>query len=153
MRLSIKKKTLMTHLAMIIALVLVVAACSGDSGSPADSQAGTTQAAPTAVPAAPSPATPAPTASMEQVDLEPIEVVTTTNIVADWAQVVGGDRVNVLSLLPAGSDPHTYQPGAQDVAAIADADLVLAVGLGLEESWLRELLENAARDESSMAGG
>ena len=82
--------------------------------------------------------------------MEPIEVVTTTNIVADWAQIVGGDRVNVLSLLPTGADPHAYQPGAKDVAAIADADLVLAVGLGLEESWLHELLENAARDEEAI---
>ena len=56
----------------------------------------------------------------------------------------------MLSMLPAGSDPHAYQPGAQDVAAVADADMVLAVGLGLEESWLHELLENAARDEESI---
>lgn len=101
-----------------------------------------TQAQPTAAPTSPPVAAEAPT--------EPIEIVTTTNIVADWAQIVGGDRVNVLSMLPAGSDPHAYQPGAQDVAAVADADMVLAVGLGLEESWLHELLENAARDEESI---
>ena len=63
---------------------------------------------------------------------------------------VGGDRVEVFSLLPVGADPHAFQPGAQDVAAIADADLVLSVGLGLEESWLHELMENAARDESTI---
>lgn len=58
--------------------------------------------------------------------------------------------MNIVSLLPAGADPHAYQPGAQDVVAIADADIVLSVGLGLEESWLHELLENAARDESAI---
>jgi len=63
---------------------------------------------------------------------------------------VGGDRVEVFSLLPVGADPHSYQPGAQDVVAIAEADLVLSVGLGLEESWLHELVENAARDESAI---
>ena len=46
--------------------------------------------------------------------------------------------------------PHTFQPGAKDVARIADADLVLSVGLGLEGSWLKDLLENAARDPSSI---
>ena len=102
------------------------------------------QAQPTAAPTAPPPAATEPPAS------EPIQVVTTTNIVADWIQIVGGDRANVLSLLPAGADPHAYQPGAKDVAAIADADLVFAIGLGLEESWLHELLENAARDEDSI---
>ncbi len=82
--------------------------------------------------------------------VEKIRVVTTTNIVADWARTVGGDRVDVFSLLPVGADPHSFQPGAQDVVAIAEADLVLSVGLGLEESWLHELVQNAARDESAI---
>lgn len=79
-----------------------------------------------------------------------IQVVTTTNFVADWVENIGGDRVEVFSLVPTGADPHGFQPGARDVARIADADLVLSVGLGLEGGWLHELLENAARDESSL---
>ena len=79
-----------------------------------------------------------------------VSVVTTTNILADWAEKVGGDHVEVFSLVPAGADPHGFQPGAQDVARVADADLVLSVGLGLEESWLKELLQNAARDPATI---
>ena len=79
-----------------------------------------------------------------------IRVVTTTNIVADWVENIGGDHVEVLSLVPVGSDPHAFRPGAQDITKIADADLVLSVGLGLEESWLKELLQNAARDPSTI---
>ncbi len=79
-----------------------------------------------------------------------IQVVTTTNFVADWVENIGGDRVEVFSLVPTGADPHGFQPGARDVARIADADLVLSVGLGLEGEWLHDLLENAARDESSI---
>ena len=78
----------------------------------------------------------------------PIQVVTTTNFVADWARVVGGSRVEVFSLLPVGGDPHTFLPGARDVARVADADLVLTVGLGLEADWLQDLLHNASADES-----
>ena len=81
---------------------------------------------------------------------EPISVVVTTNIVADWVENIGGEYVDVFSLVPVGADPHSFQPGAQDVAKIADAELVLSVGLGLEESWLKELLENAARDPSTI---
>ena len=81
----------------------------------------------------------------------PVRVVATTNIVADWAKNIGGNRVEVFSIVPTGSDPHTFQPGAQDVAKIADADLVLSVGLGLEESWLLELLRNAAWEPSTIA--
>ena len=79
-----------------------------------------------------------------------VRVVTTTSIVADWVNNVGGDHVEVFSLVPVGADPHAFQPGARDVAKVADADLVLSVGLGLEESWLHELLENAAKDESAI---
>ena len=80
----------------------------------------------------------------------PVQVVTTTNFVADWARVVGGDRVEVFSLLPVGGDPHTFLPGARDVARVADADVVFTVGLGLEAEWLEELLHNASADESKI---
>ena len=79
-----------------------------------------------------------------------VQVVTTTSFIADWAENVGGDRVEVFSLVPTGADPHGFQPGARDVAKIADADIVFSVGLGLEGSWLKELLENAARDPSTI---
>ncbi len=79
-----------------------------------------------------------------------LSVVTTTNIVADWVRNVAGEDVHVFSLLPVGADPHTYQPGARDVTRIADADLVLSIGLGLEGEWLRELLQNAARDPATI---
>ena len=83
-------------------------------------------------------------------DSPTVKVVTTTNIVSDWVENIGGAHVEVFSLLPIGVDPHSYQPGAQDVARIADADLVLSIGLGLEEAWLHDLVESAARDESSI---
>ena len=127
-----------------LALLLAVAACSDDADSDAtgQTQAPATQAPATQVPATEPPAT--------QVPAEPISIVTTTNIVADWVENIGGEHVEVFSLLPVGADPHTFQPGARDVARIADADLVLSIGLGLEESWLIELLENAAKDPSSI---
>ncbi len=89
-------------------------------------------------------------AEVEEEEIERVQVVTTTNFIADWVENVGGDGVEVFSLVPTGADPHGFQPGARDVARIADADLVFSVGLGLEGEWLHELLENAARDESSI---
>ena len=98
---------------------------------------------------APPPATTAPTATAAP-PAEPVQVVTTTNFVADWVREVGGDRVEVFSLLAPGSDPHTFQPGARDVARVADADVVLTVGLGLEAEWLEDLLHNASADDSKI---
>ena len=78
----------------------------------------------------------------------PIQVVATTNFVADWVRVAGGGTVEVFGLLPAGGDPHSFQPGARDVARVADADIVFTVGLGLEAEWLEDLLHSASADES-----
>ena len=78
----------------------------------------------------------------------PIQVVATTNFVADWVREVGGERVEVFGLLPAGGDPHSFQPGARDVARVAEADIVFTVGLELEAVWLEDLLRSASADES-----
>ncbi len=79
-----------------------------------------------------------------------VQVVTTTNFVADWVRVVGGNRVEVFSLLPVGGDPHHFQPTPRDIAKVADADLVLSVGLFLEAAWLEDLLHNASADVSKI---
>ena len=154
---SIIRGRSLTLLSICLVVLLSLVACSDGASTPAPEPATQVpaQTAPTAVPPTAAPPTAAPAAQpapapTPEVMAEPVSVVSTTNIVADWIGNIGGDRVEVLSLLPVGADPHAYQPGAQDVAAIADADMVLAIGLGLEESWLHELLENAARDESSI---
>ena len=114
--------------ALALSAVLAVAACTGEDHAP----------------------TPAQTSDTSTRKAEPLQVAATSNIVADWARNVGGGSVEVFSIAPLGADPHGFQPGAKDVARIADADLVLSVGLGLEESWLHELLENAARDPETV---
>ena len=114
------------------------AAQAAAAASAAQTAASAAQAAASVVRETPMPAGP------------PVKVVTTTNFVADWARVVGGDRAEVFSLLPVGGDPHTFLPGARDVARVADADLVFNVGLGLEAEWLEELLHNASADESKI---
>ncbi|MFZ6020962.1 MAG: metal ABC transporter solute-binding protein, Zn/Mn family [Chloroflexota bacterium] len=87
---------------------------------------------------APSPAAPAPTT----VENQPLQVVATTSIVADVVSQVGGERVTVTTLLPIGTDVHTYEPSPQDLAKVAEARLVFVNGAGLEE-FLQVLIENA----------
>ena len=77
-----------------------------------------------------------------------LRIVTSSNIVADWVRRIGGEHVEVTALLPTGGDPHTFQPGAQDVARVADADLVVMVGMGLEAGWLDQLFEQARADQA-----
>jgi zinc/manganese transport system substrate-binding protein/manganese/iron transport system substrate-binding protein len=72
-------------------------------------------------------------------------VVATTTQVADLAANVGGDRVEVTSLLRPGIDAHDYEPSPADIDALAHADLVLQNGVGLEE-WLGDTIESSGFD-------
>ena len=74
-----------------------------------------------------------------------LQVVATTSILADVVRQVGGDHVNVSSLVPPGGNEHEYQPAARDIAAVVDADLVFEVGLGLEE-FMSTLIQNAGTE-------
>jgi manganese/iron transport system substrate-binding protein len=71
-----------------------------------------------------------------------VSVVTTLGVLADWARQVGGDRVEVTSLLSGNESPHTYEIKPADVRTIADARILFRVGLGLEE-WLDPAVENS----------
>ncbi|MEO1104760.1 MAG: zinc ABC transporter substrate-binding protein [Pseudomonadota bacterium] len=63
---------------------------------------------------------------------EPVDVVATTGMIADAAEVVGGEHVNVRALMGPGVDPHAYRQTRSDIAAATRADLVLRHGLYLE---------------------
>ncbi len=95
--------------------------------------------APAATPAA-NPAAPAGES------FQPLQVVATTSIVADVVQNIGGERISVTTLLPIGADVHTYEPTPQDLARVANAQLVFVNGAGLEE-FLSGLIENAGSAE------
>jgi zinc/manganese transport system substrate-binding protein len=70
---------------------------------------------------------------------EPLRVIAGFSVLADLVSEVGGEDVAVDSLVPMGGAPHDWEPQPYDVAALADADLVVVNGLGLE-GWLDRLI-------------
>lgn len=74
-----------------------------------------------------------------------LRVVATTTQIADFARNVGGDRITLTRLLAPNADPHDYEPTPKDVAAVADAQLVLEHGIDLD-SWLDDVIDNAGGD-------
>lgn len=78
-----------------------------------------------------------------------LKVVATTTIVGDVVANVGGDKIDLTVLLPLGADPHSFDPSPQDIAAVADADIVFANGAGLE-TYMDDLLNNAGGDAVSV---
>jgi ABC-type Zn uptake system ZnuABC Zn-binding protein ZnuA len=73
---------------------------------------------------------------------DPLPVVATTTIIADVARNVGGELVDVTSLVPPNADVHAFEPAPDDAVRIAEADVLLINGAGLE-AFLSGLLENA----------
>ena len=70
--------------------------------------------------------------------------VATISILADFVRAVAGERLEVVSIVHVGGDPHTYEPVPSDARRIADADLVVRNGLGLER-WMDRLIETNAK--------
>ena len=71
-----------------------------------------------------------------------LKVVATSSILADVVRVIGGEQINLIQLLPQGSDPHSYSPTPQDLVKISDAEVIFSNGLGLE-ALLDPLFESA----------
>lgn len=69
-------------------------------------------------------------------------ILTSTTLLADITRNVAGDRFEVVSLLPSGSDPHSYQATPQDMARISESSLIIINGAGYE-GFMQSLLENA----------
>jgi ABC-type Zn uptake system ZnuABC Zn-binding protein ZnuA len=62
-----------------------------------------------------------------------LDVVATTTVLADIVRNVGGDRVMVTSIIPPGVGPEDYEPKPDDAKLLADADLIVSNGVGLDD--------------------
>jgi zinc/manganese transport system substrate-binding protein len=84
-----------------------------------------------------------PTTSPSQgaVDI-PVKVVCTNSIIEDLARSVGGDRIQIITLMPRGTDHHTFEPTPDQVRQSSGADLFLFNGLGLDP-WVPRFLEGS----------
>ncbi|MFQ5554333.1 MAG: metal ABC transporter substrate-binding protein [Acidimicrobiia bacterium] len=78
-----------------------------------------------------------------------LEIVTTTTVLGDVARNVVGNDGTVEVLVPIGVDPHEFTPSARQIAAVREADLVIANGLLLEER-LADVLESIASDGANV---
>lgn len=76
----------------------------------------------------------------EQIDV-PISVYTTLYVLEDFATQIGGERVRAVNLIPAGVNPHDYEPSARDITAVVKGDLFIYNGAGME-LWISNVLTN-----------
>jgi ABC-type Zn uptake system ZnuABC Zn-binding protein ZnuA len=107
--------------ALLVAVVVFLAACGTGGGS--------------SQPAGSGPAvTPGPGA---------VRVVTTTTVFADIVRSVGGSGTDVHSIIPPGVGPEDYEPKPDDARILADAQLIVSNGVGLDD-FLNRLLDSGS---------
>lgn len=107
-------KTILRPMATALTLLLVLAACAGDT-----------------------------------TDGDELQIVATTSIWADVVANIVEDDAEIEILIPTGTDAHDFEPTSGQIAALQEADLVVANGLGLEEG-LEDVLESAAADGANV---
>ena len=69
-----------------------------------------------------------------------IKVVSTFSILGDMVQNIGGDEIELTTLVGPNGDGHVYEPTPADAKSIANADLVFVNGLGFE-GWIDRLVK------------
>jgi len=78
----------------------------------------------------------------ESMAAEKLKAVASFSILADLVKQVGGDHVDVTAIVGPDGDAHVFQPSPQDAKAVADANLVVINGLGLE-GWVARLIQSS----------
>jgi zinc/manganese transport system substrate-binding protein len=88
-----------------------------------------------------------PEAEPTQEPFTGITIVASTNVWGDVAKSIGGDRVQVVSIIENfAQDPHSYEASARDQLAVNDADLIVANGGGYDP--FMDSLAKAAGNEN-----
>ncbi|MEO8457660.1 MAG: zinc ABC transporter substrate-binding protein [Chloroflexota bacterium] len=82
---------------------------------------------------------------------KPIVVATTIQITA-LTREVGGDKIDLTGIIPAGADPHEFEPRASDLTKIENANVILRHGMGLDD-WLDDTLSAAHEDATTVTEG
>ncbi|MBI1921132.1 MAG: zinc ABC transporter substrate-binding protein [Geobacter sp.] len=74
----------------------------------------------------------------------PLKVAATIFPLADIVRQVGGDRVTVTTIIPAGASEHIYEPTSSQMRQVADVVLYVKVGAGMDD-WVDRLVRSARK--------
>ncbi|MFW6358903.1 MAG: metal ABC transporter solute-binding protein, Zn/Mn family [Chroococcales cyanobacterium] len=79
-------------------------------------------------------------------------VVTTSTIITNWTEIVGGDEISLTGILKPGTDPHVYEPIPQDNILIEEADLIIYNGYNLEPGLIKMINSSGVKAEKLAIG-
>lgn len=71
-----------------------------------------------------------------------VRVSVTFNAMKEFVEAVGGDKVEISTIIPDGTEPHDFEPKAQDLVGLSNAQIFVYNGLGME-SWVEDAISAA----------
>ncbi|WP_066349377.1 metal ABC transporter solute-binding protein, Zn/Mn family [Geminocystis sp. NIES-3708] len=80
------------------------------------------------------------------------QVVSTSTIISNLTEEIGGEEINNISILAPGADPHIYEPVPQDTIALEKADLILYNGYNLEPNIIKLINSTGIKAEKLAVG-
>lgn len=83
--------------------------------------------------------------SAPRIDPDKLNIAATIYPLADFAAKIGGDRVRVIPIVPAGVEPHDWSPSLRDISTMSRSQLLLYQGGGLE-AWVDDFLKSLPSD-------
>jgi zinc transport system substrate-binding protein len=83
--------------------------------------------------------------------LPKVTVVASFFPIYEFAKQVGGERANIITLIPAGVEPHDYEPTIQQLQQAESADVLFFNGLGFEDSWIDKVTNDNLVDTSVLS--
>lgn len=88
-----------------------------------------------------------------EADNDKLKIVATYSIIADMTENIVGEKGEVYSMVPIGTDPHMYDPLPKDTSKVSSADLVFYNGLNLEtgKGWFQDLLDVTNKKDVAFA--
>ena len=71
-----------------------------------------------------------------------LKVSVTFDAMKEFTEAVGGDRVEISTIIPDGTEPHDFEPKAQDLVGLSTAKVFVYSGFGME-SWADKAVQSA----------
>lgn len=110
--------------ALLLSLTILMGATACSNGSPTEQQ-GSSNAENTST-----------------VEAEKIPVSVTFNAMKEFVEAVGKDKVEVATIIPDSTEPHDFEPKAQDLAGLSKAKIFVYNGFGME-AWVDDAIKSA----------
>lgn len=110
--------------ALLLSLTILMGATACSNGSPTEQQ-GSSSAE-----------------STSSAEAEKIPVSVTFNAMKEFVEAVGKDKVEVATIIPDGTEPHDFEPKAQDLAGLSKAKIFVHNGFGME-AWVDDAIKSA----------